>query len=706
MARGPERCELMQRASSDDAVTRSDGTIQSLVRLLATPMLRTLRTVTALSATALCVLALSADARSKSIARFDGDFGGFNNGLPFQLLDPALGETKAPAAKSTPASLQGSSIASVQGGALVIDGDSGKLVRTDEDGSPIAELAIGRDASQLVVDAKRQRAYVVDRAHDRVVVVSLAKDSLTQVDALRTAAEPFGVALTPDGSTLLVTHVADKMLAALDTGSGDTKWTLELGPEPRGVSISPDGREAMVTFLTTGSIAKLDLTTTGGAPKATFVSLDPPTPANPNGNIALANQFADSQIQQQVVTKRAAGKVAPHDPDAGRTFVRNAFAAAYVGHGLAVVPHQLSTPHLASDGFEVESSGYGGGNGFTAPVNHRLAFLDGESAGGSTRMAMASTSLHQPRAMAYDGRTDTLYVAGYGSDDVMAIADVSQSSVHLAWQQSVVDSSGSCAPDGLAIDDDNGNVLAFCSLTRKVVRLAGNPDTNVAPTLSFSKEIAKSSMSASELRGKKLFRQGKSTMISTFGAMACASCHPEGRADGLTWALQGNTLQTPFLNGRLEGTHPFKWDGQDANLNISLTSTVKRLGGSGISQADARDLQAFLTGLPAPRTPTVDDAQAVARGKELFESSTTGCLNCHDGATSSDGKRHDLAVDLDAVDTPSLIGLANSAPYYHDGSAVTLESVLRNNGTIHSMGRTSRLDDAQISDLVAFLETL
>ena len=122
----------------------------------------------------------------------------------------------------------------------------------------------------------------------------------------------------------------------------------------------------------------------------------------------------------------------------------------------------------------------------------------------------------------------------------------------------------------------------------------------------------------------------------------------------------------------LDGTHPFKWDGQDANLNISLTSTVKRLGGSGISQADARDLQAFLTGLPAPRTPTVDDAQAVARGKDSFESSTTGCLNCHDGEMSSDGKRHDLAVDLDAVDTPSLIGLANSAPYYHDGSAVEM----------------------------------
>lgn len=662
-------------------------------------MPRILRTATALSATALCVLALSADARSKSVARFD-EFGGFNAGTPFQLIDPALGETKPPAAKSVPASLSGSTIAAISGGALVIDGDSGKLIRTDKDGAPVDELAIGRDASQLVVDAKKQRAYVVDREHDRVVVVSFAK-KLEKVDAHRTAAEPFGIALSPDSTTLLVTHVADKMLAAIDTGSGDTKWTLELGPEPRGVAISPDGGQAMVTFLTTGVIAKIDLQ--GTAPKMTFVSLDPPTPNNANAN----NQFIQAQqvAQPGVVAKRPEGKVAPIDEDAGRTFVRNTFSALYVGHGLAVVPHQLSTPHLASDGFEVESSGYGGGNGFTAPVNHRIAFLEGESSGG-TRMAMASTSLHQPRAMAYDGRTDTLYVAGYGSEEVVAIADVSQSSVHLGWQAPVADGANGCAPDGLAVDEDTGNVLAFCSLTRKVVRLSGNPDSTVAPAVTFSKEIAKSRMTAAELRGKKMFRQGRSQMISTFGAMACASCHPEGRADGLTWALQGNTLQTPFLNGRLEGTHPFKWDGQDANLNISLTSTVKRLGGTGISQSDAQDLQAFLTSLPAPRTPTVDDASQVARGKELFESSSTGCLNCHDGDKSTDGKRHDIAADLAAVDTPSLIGLANSAPYYHDGSATTLEAVLRNNGTVHAMGRTSRLDETQIDDLVAYLETL
>lgn len=681
------------------------------MRLKASPMPRHLLVVSTLAASTLCLAIAGASARSVARSKqphFEeiGQFGMVGGGaeLPFALQDPPLGETQAPAATPPSASLAGSTIAALKDGALVVDGDSGKLLRTNVQGELVAELEIGRDAGQLVVDAKHRRAFVSDRAHDRVVVVSLAKGGLAQTDAWRTGAEPFGLALSPDGASLLVTHVADQKLVAFDTTTGFESWSLELGPEPRGVAIAPDGHEALVTFLTTGAVARVDLGGKGHAPKLSFVSLDP-AKANTAG---FDNAFGQAAIPAQTGNAGGTVKTPAFNPDKGKSFVRNAFAPMYVGHGLAVVPHQLSTPHLASGDFEVPSGGYGGGNGFQSPITHRLAFLDTPDAGqsGDIRTAMATTNLHQPRAMAYDGNSDTLYVAAYGSDDVMAVANVSQASVHLGWQHHIASSEG-CAPDGLAVDGENGEVLVFCSLTRQVVRLKGDASGGTAPSMvSTSKELAKSSFSSSELRGKKLFREGRNGMISTFGAMACASCHAEARSDGLTWFLQGNILQTPFLSGRLEGTHPFKWDGQDANLQVSLTSTVKRLGGSGITNRDAKDLQAFLTALPKPRTPTVEEPAAVARGKQLFESSTTGCLNCHDGAMTTDGKRHDLATDLPAVDTPSLIGLAASAPYYHDGSASSLESLLRNNGSIHAMGKTSRLDDAQISDLVAYLETL
>jgi hypothetical protein len=44
--------------------------------------------------------------------------------------------------------------------------------------------------------------------------------------------------------------------------------------------------------------------------------------------------------------------------------------------------------------------------------------------------------------------------------------------------------------------------------------------------------------------------------------------------------------------------------------------------------------------------------------------------------------------------------------YFHDGSAATLEALLRDRGAVHGMADTARLTDQQIADLTAFLDTL
>jgi len=151
------------------------------------------------------------------------------------------------------------------------------------------------------------------------------------------------------------------------------------------------------------------------------------------------------------------------------------------------------------------------------------------------------------------------------------------------------------------------------------------------------------------------------------------------------------------------GTHPYKWDGGDATLRDSLRSTMKRLGGSGLARRDIDALAAYLEALPAVRTPTRDPMQ-VARGRKVFDSE--GCRSCHDGQTYTDQQRHKLVGTLRESDTPSLIGVAASAPYFHDGSAATLEALLRDRGAVHGMADTARLTDPQIADLAAFLDTL
>ena len=62
----------------------------------------------------------------------------------FQLLGRPIGGAKP--ARATAAHLAGQRIAAVGDGALVIDADSGQLIKTDKAGKNVAPVAIGKNA--------------------------------------------------------------------------------------------------------------------------------------------------------------------------------------------------------------------------------------------------------------------------------------------------------------------------------------------------------------------------------------------------------------------------------------------------------------------------------------------------------------------------------------------------------------------------------
>ena len=615
----------------------------------------------------------------------------------FAMLETSVskpgGETVS---KATPNHLSSTNIAAIDGGSLHVDADSGMLVQSDALLKKVAALFIGHDASQLVVNRASKQAFVANRNGDTIEVVSIAH-GLRKERSIKTRAEPYGVALTPDAKTLLVTTVADRQLTAYDAKTGSERWSIDIGPEARGVAISPSGDEAVVTFLNTGAIARIPLDDISHAPR--FVPLDravtPPTGPQ---------QFF--QQQANAVGNMDSGMMGLSsgpslDPDVGRRFSRAAFSATYIGNDMAVIPHQESTPQLATSGNE-NTGVYGGGGNFEKPIQHRLAFVSTRK-GEFERMAKAEVRLHQPRALTYDKHRDVLYVAGYGSDTIIALADASKPSIHLKSTSRLSNASDPCGPTGIAVADD-GKVLAFCSLGRQVATLSFAKDGNPKPGKSAA--LTKSRFSEAALRGRQLFRKGDDAQLSTRGLMACESCHPEVRADGLSWRISGTTLQTPLLAGKVAGTHPFKWDGGDKDLQTSLTHTVTRLGGSGINVRQAGDIAAFLTEQSAPRTPTVASSTAVKRGKHLFASKDVGCISCHSGALRTNRKSYEFADDITKVDTPALVGLASSAPYYHDGSAPTLRSLLLENGSVHGMGKLAHLSDENVDDLIAYLKAL
>jgi CxxC motif-containing protein (DUF1111 family) len=160
--------------------------------------------------------------------------------------------------------------------------------------------------------------------------------------------------------------------------------------------------------------------------------------------------------------------------------------------------------------------------------------------------------------------------------------------------------------------------------------------------------------------------------------------------------------------------------------------------GVDLTQKQCDQLTAFVASLPQPveRRPTDPGRQASARrGKELFK--LAGCAECHTpdlGSVSgiySDLLLHRMGRELEASGssygsaappprtpdsgplpeewrTPPLWGVAESAPYLHDGRAATLEEAIRlhaGQGARSALYFT-RLAQARQDDLIAFLKTL
>jgi cytochrome c peroxidase len=113
-------------------------------------------------------------------------------------------------------------------------------------------------------------------------------------------------------------------------------------------------------------------------------------------------------------------------------------------------------------------------------------------------------------------------------------------------------------------------------------------------------------------------------------------------------------------------------------------------------------LDRWLSGDPAALSSEEQD------GYQQFRS--LGCISCHQGVNvggnlfERQGVFHPLASPPpEIVRVPSLRNVATTPPYFHDGSAPTLDEAVRRMGNAQ-LDQT--LSDQQVKEIVAFLDTL
>jgi hypothetical protein len=192
--------------------------------------------------------------------------------------------------------------------------------------------------------------------------------------------------------------------------------------------------------------------------------------------------------------------------------------------------------------------------------------------------------------------------------------------------------------------------------------------------------------------------------------IACASCHPEGGDDGHVWTFRGlGTRRTQMLRGGIAGSAPFHWAGDVPSFTeLTHVTFEDRMGGSTLRVDHGPVLAHFLDGIAAVPAPPASDPAAVDRGRALFESSDTGCAQCHVGSRLSNDQTVDVGTGT-AFQVPTLLELGARLPLGHDGCMTDLTMRFASGrcaGTEGMHGRLAGLSPDQVDDMIAYMRTL
>jgi mono/diheme cytochrome c family protein len=297
-----------------------------------------------------------------------------------------------------------------------------------------------------------------------------------------------------------------------------------------------------------------------------------------------------------------------------------------------------------------------------------------------------------PRAAAARASTGRLYVACRGIDEMLELDASALDPMRVVLRRLGI----SKGVTGMAVADKEGLAVSFGEFDGDldIVHLSDGERTVV------HLGAAAPRVSASYQQGRELFFKTNDARITGDG-VGCASCHPDGLDDGLTWSTPEGPRQTPMLAGRVHGTAPYGWTRQKATLPEYIADTVQRLGGKGVSQSELVALASYLERMDVPPPPVNGDD--VSEGLKVFRAS--GCSECHAEAGGTDHLPHEVVPgSIEPFDTPSLRLVGLTAPYFHDGRYPTLDAVLTDPSS--EMRAKVELSATQRTALIHYLESL
>ncbi|MCD8534135.1 MAG: putative Ig domain-containing protein [Verrucomicrobia bacterium] len=574
-------------------------------------------------------------------------------------------------------------------------------------------IPVGISPRALTMD-NSGRIWVSNKKSSTISVIDASTRAVMQTINLPLGSLPHGIVFSGSSEFIYVVLEGRGEILKLRASDGGIEASQSIGAHPRHITISGDGNTIWVSRFITPPLPG----ESSGVPMME-------SNGNPAGGEVLKIN-AQTLLTEKTVVLRSSNKT---DAENAARGVPN-----YLG-GVALSPDGTSA-WIPSKQDNIFRGSLRDGNplghdntvrsissrlDLTQDVEDYAARIDHDNAG------MPSAAIFGPRGL-------YLFVALEASQSVAIVR--AYENIEIARF------TVGAAPQGLAISEDGNQLFVHNFLSRSVSvhdisRLIQTNSMNVPVNLSLG-VVANEKLPQQVLQGKRLFYDARDTRLAREQYISCATCHNDGGEDGRVWDISslGEGLRnTISLIGRAGMAHgALHWSGNfdeiqdfeeqirnlaggtglipDAKFNVGTVS--KPLGDpkAGLS-VDLDALAAYVTSLDdfgaSPfRNPDGTNTASAIAGEQVFVQAN--CIQCHSGLPYSDsaigtlhnigtlsavsGKR--LGADLTGIDTPTLRGLWNSAPYLHDGSASNLNQAIQRHSGVN-------LTEESINDLVAYL---
>jgi YVTN family beta-propeller protein len=571
---------------------------------------------------------------------------------------------------------------------------AGNKAETSAQGKEPAKARLRRPVALALAD-KGRWLFVANRGSGTVSVIDMDKARVSgETEVGRQLAD---LALTPNEKHLLaVDEQADELIVLTRSGPAlQVVARLTVGTSPVSVRPTADGKQCMVTSLWSRQLAVVDLTALDNGNTKPVVKKSVGLPFAPRMLLPVSN------TSKVIVADSFAGKLAVVDVAKGR-----------VDSVRTLPAHQIRGLAWSSDGKQLL-------------LTHQVLHADAHTTQADIHWgnlivnyvrALSSKDLLDPDADLLKGsRLFPLGDVGHGTGDpaglavcpdgsqVVALAGVAQialGSDKTDWTYLDVGR----RPTAVAVDAGGRRVFVANTFSDSVTVVdVARKEKEAEIALGPQPELSRSE------RGEMLFSDAR---LSHEGWLSCNSCHVDGHTNGLlNDNLSDGSFGTPKRVLSLLGvkdTAPWAWNGSVTDLKDQVRKSLEiTMRGAKPTDEQVQDLEAYLRTLspPPPLQPeTAANKAAFRRGKDVFNQQ--GCGNCHAPPIYTSAKTYDVGLADEAgnksFNPPSLRGVGQGGPYFHDNRASTLEDVF----TAQRHQLKKELTKEELGDLVSFLRSL